>query len=101
LLAVIQVLMRMWYDDEGMYRIFGGREAMIESPLLEEFRAEIQQKGIQQVLEVRFGTVPSEVFTSLQPFQDEEQLTNLLRQASVCSSLEAFRTFVSSLTPQQ
>ena len=40
LLAVTQVLAGLRYNDPGLFQILGGREAMIESPVLQELKAE-------------------------------------------------------------
>ena len=40
LLAVTQILAGMRYNDPRLFQILGGREAMIESPVLQEFLAE-------------------------------------------------------------
>ncbi|MGO9464000.1 MAG: hypothetical protein ACLQIB_51335 [Isosphaeraceae bacterium] len=40
LLAVTQVLARLRYNDERFFQLLGGRKAMIESPVLQELKAE-------------------------------------------------------------
>ena len=63
LLAVTQVLARLRYNDERLFQLFGGRKAMIESPVLQELKAEWTQgreettrRDILKFLETRFGT---------------------------------------------
>src|SRR5919198_6056424 len=63
LLAVAQVLARLRYNDPGILSIFGGRQAMIESPLIQELMAERGHKYIMRVLEERFGSVPQDIRT--------------------------------------
>jgi hypothetical protein len=46
LLAVTQILAGMRYNSSRLFQILGGREAMIESPELQEFLAECQRKFI-------------------------------------------------------
>ena len=40
LLAVTQLLARLRYNDSRLFELFGGRQAMIESPVLQELKAE-------------------------------------------------------------
>jgi hypothetical protein len=40
LLAVTQILAGLRYNDPRLFQLLGGREAMIESPVLQEFVAE-------------------------------------------------------------
>jgi hypothetical protein len=63
LLAVTQFLTRLRYHDPKLFQLLGGRKAMIESPLLEELKAEwtrevareTSRKNILKCLEARFG----------------------------------------------
>jgi hypothetical protein len=45
LLAVTQFLARLRYNDTRLFEILGGRKAMIESPLLQELKAEWTQEA--------------------------------------------------------
>ena len=60
LLAVTQFLARLRYNDEMLFQILGGREAMIESPVLQELREEWTRetmiKDLMAFLVGRFGT---------------------------------------------
>jgi hypothetical protein len=56
LLAVTQILVGMRYNDSELLQISGGREAMIESPVLQQFLAESQRKSIMLFLVERFGS---------------------------------------------
>ncbi len=96
LLAVTQVLTRLRYNEPGLLAILGGKQIMIESPLIQELVAERAQKAILLVLQDRFGTVPPEIISALQPVQDEKKLDELVVWASRCPDLEAFRKRLTS-----
>lgn len=91
LLAVIQVLMRMWYNEPQLFAIFGGQQAMIESPLIQEIIAQRFHKVILRRLEARFGTVPSDLATELRAVTDDDQLDALIDWATQAPDLQAFR----------
>ena len=63
LLAVSQVLAKLRFDDVNILNLFGGKQVMIESPLIQELVDEAvlsqKQKDILQILKVRFGDVPA------------------------------------------
>ena len=96
LLAVAQALARLRYNDPGILSIFGGRQAMIESPLIQELMQEVAaervHKAILRFLAARFGSVPPEVEAAVRAVQDESRLDNLVDWAALCPDLEAFRT---------
>jgi hypothetical protein len=83
--------------------LFGGIQAMIESPLIQELlaetvaatraqtRAETQRKAILRVLSSRFGSIPPDIVTALRPIQEEAKLNDLIDCATNCPNLEAFR----------
>jgi hypothetical protein len=91
LLAVSQVLTELRFPNPELSRLFGGQQAMIESPLLLKMRAGVLHKGILAVLKARFGTIPGSITKQLQGILDEEKLTNLNVVAAQCPDLEAFR----------
>ena len=95
LLAVTQVLMDLVHYDAPLYAIFGGKEAMIESPLLNELIdekvAERSQQDVLEVLEARFGLVPLDVAQRVKQVRNADNLSQLIRQAARCPDLEAFR----------
>jgi hypothetical protein len=91
LLAVTQVLLGLRYNDPGLLAIFGGAEAMIESPVLQRFVAERMHRAILGLLEARFGPVPPEVAQALRAILDDERLQQLNEQAGTCPDLAAFR----------
>ena len=54
-MAVCQVLTRLKYNEPQLLAIFGGKQIMIESPLIQEIVAERMHKDILGVLEARLG----------------------------------------------
>lgn len=53
LIAVIQVLTGLRYNDPGLLKLLGGREAMIESPVLQEIVQEAVDKALAKAHEDR------------------------------------------------
>jgi predicted transposase YdaD len=96
LLAVTQVMSRLRYNKLDLMALFGGRQAMIESPLIQELLVEQRQNYIVRVLKTRFGLLPSDVGAALLPIQDEAKLDELLDWAVSCPDLESFRARLSS-----
>ena len=91
LLAVSQVMTGLRFPDPELLRLFGGKEPMIESPLLQKMRAETLQEAILVLLKDRFDTVPRNVNKPLREIIDEKKLQQLILQAAKCPDLEAFR----------
>ena len=95
LLAVTQVLARLRYNEPGQLALFGGRQSMIESPLIkeleEEFTLKAMHKSILRVLEARFGPVPEDVRTAVQRVVNEPALLEMTSLAARCPDLDAFR----------
>jgi hypothetical protein len=107
LLAVMQVLTHLRYNDPRFFAILGGREVVINSPILQDILQDpemlVRLKGVQdlltetrrqyivQALSVRFGDIPPEVVTTLQGVNEPERLDDLHRWAAVCPDLDAFR----------
>jgi hypothetical protein len=79
---------------------------MIESPLLQELLAQVRQEAmletmqrdIVEVLESRFGVVPSEFAVELRTVLDEQRLQELYRFAVLCPDTESFRARLRSST---
>ncbi len=98
LLAVTQVLAGLRYNDPGLFQILGGRKAMIESPVLQELKAEWTSEAaretirsaIVEFLVARFGSGAEELGARLETINDEARLKELVRYAAVCPDLEAF-----------
>ena len=95
LLAVAQVLTRLRYNELGLLQIFGGSQAMIESPLIQEVLAERMHRAIASVLLRRFGTVPHDVLAQLKLILDDVKLDELTFWAGECPDLDSFRTRLS------
>lgn len=90
LLVVTQVLASLRYNDPQLLAILGGRDAMIESPLLKEFAASVRRKDILVSLKDRFGSVPVETVTALQNVIDDDELEALLKWSFHCPDVESF-----------
>jgi predicted transposase YdaD len=99
LLAVTQVLAGLRYNDPGVAELFGGRQTMIESPVIQELVEEVEQKAMQKgkhddillFLESRFGLVPQEVGDAVRRVSEEARLRSLIQLAARCADIEAFR----------
>jgi hypothetical protein len=95
LLAVSQVLAGLRYDDPRLFQILGGREAMIESPVLQQLEAEWTQEAhrndIIESLTARFGDEAEKLAAKLDVIDDEARLKELVRAAATCPDLDAFR----------
>jgi hypothetical protein len=100
LLAVAQVLTQLRYNNPALLTIFGGSQAMIESPLIDEIvtraKCEGQRKAIVKFLTTRLGPVPAELVAHLQTIADEARLDELAGWAASCPDLDAFRAQLSS-----
>jgi hypothetical protein len=95
LLAVTQLLTGLRYNDPRLFQILGGRKAMIESPVLQELKAEWTRetliKAVIDVLVARFGAKAEALETELQAIGDEARLKALIKHAARCRSLSSFR----------
>jgi hypothetical protein len=91
LLGVTQFLARLNDNDPRLFQIFGGRKAMIDSPVLRELLAERDRHVILTVLGARFGQDADAVQAGLNRIKGEKRLTELAKQAATCPDLEAFR----------
>src|SRR5271157_1775291 len=102
LLAVTQFLTRLRYHDPKLFQLLGGRKAMIESPLLEELKAEWTRElkaewtreAILKFLEARFGIAARALEAELKTV-DEDRLDDLLSLAATCRTLASFQKKVS------
>jgi hypothetical protein len=98
------VLARLRYNPPELLAIFGGDQAMIESPLIKEIteRAEARgqargatrakQDSILRILNARFKTVPEDVSQRLLAITDLDRLDLLFDRALQCADLESFRS---------
>ena len=95
LLAVTQVLAGLRYNEVGLFQLLGGRNAMIESPVLQELKAEWtredKRRTIVDFLVARFGPEAEEIATQLETIADDARLKELIKLAAVCSDLQSFR----------
>jgi len=72
---------------------------MIESPVLQELKAEWTREAAREanrhiivdVLVARFGSQAEEFATRLETIDDDARLKELVKVAAVCSGLESFR----------
>jgi hypothetical protein len=95
LLATSLVLASLRYTEEHLLAILGGKQAMIESPLVREFVTEAvtnsKQEDILTILRARFEAVPAETEARLRTVEDADQLKALLSFAALCPDLVAFQ----------
>jgi hypothetical protein len=69
---------------------------MIESPLLDELKAEWTQEALVDVLVARFGSKAAALETEIKAIVHEARLKELVKSAATCRSLGSFRK---QLTP--
>lgn len=104
LLAVTQVLTRLRYNDSHLLAILGGQAVMIESPLLDELRAEwtasammdVKTDDILSVLQARFGPVPQDLGDAIRRIKDLSLLDALLEAAAKCQDMATFQALLHS-----
>ena len=98
LTAVAQILAGLAFPDRRFFNLFGGPEAMIESPVLDEVKelirvrmyAEGHREMVLDFLGERFGPVPEDTRTKLAAITDIARLKALIRSAATCPDLAAF-----------
>ncbi|HEY7329843.1 MAG TPA: hypothetical protein VH592_19570 [Gemmataceae bacterium] len=91
LLVVSQVVAGLRFPDPALLQLLGGREPMIESPLIQKVIAESIQQDILALLKDRFDTVPRNVTKLLREVLDEKKLRQLILLAAKSPDLETFR----------
>jgi hypothetical protein len=91
LLVMTQVMTGLRFPDPELLTLFGGKQTMLQSPLLQKMRAETIQELILDALKDRFSTVPRDVTKHLREVLDEKKLRQLHRVAIKCPNPEAFR----------
>jgi hypothetical protein len=91
LLAVSQVLAQLRYNDPDLLAILGGKQIMIESPLINQIVAEARQEDILKFLQARFDSVPDDVSERLRAVRGEKKLVALIKHAARCRDINAFR----------
>lgn len=92
LFAVTQILARLRYNDPNLISMLGGRDFMIESPLIDELRAEERQDDILRFLTVRFGPIPADIRIPLKELYNLDRLGGLIEAAALAQDLDAFRS---------
>jgi hypothetical protein len=100
--AVTQILAGLAFPDKRFLDLFGGAQAMIESPVLDEvkeilrkqyeaeFTARATRRAIRATLEARFGAAPADRVAPLDAIADDARLRELVRLAATCPDLDAF-----------
>jgi hypothetical protein len=91
LIVISQVMAELRFPGLDMLTFFGGKLAMIESPLLQRVQAERSHNLILAVLKARFKAVPRDVTRPLRKIENEKRLTKLNVLASTCADLDVFR----------
>jgi hypothetical protein len=95
LLAVTQVLASLRYNERVLFQLLGGRGAMIESPVLQELKAEWTREArcqaIIEFLVARFGVEAEEVANRLDAIDDDVRLKEIVKLAAECPDLSSFR----------
>jgi hypothetical protein len=94
LLAVSQVLTKLRFPDPQLLALFGGRQIMIDSPLIRELVAENTQQtkheDLVRFLEGRFGAVPDALAARIKSVRKKNDLDALVFFAGQCPDLAAF-----------
>jgi predicted transposase YdaD len=106
LMAVTQILASLAFPDKRFLDLFGGADAMIESPVLDEVKEILRKRyeaegalqgalralreAVLANLEARFGTIPVERVAALNTIADETRLKELHRLAITCPDLNTF-----------
>jgi hypothetical protein len=91
MLAITEVMTGLRFPGSELLKLFQGKQAMIESPVVQRWMAEGAQNLILAMLKKRFKTVPRDLTKALRAIQDEEKLATLSFRASDCKDLDAFR----------
>lgn len=95
LLAVSQVLTMLRFPDPQLLALFGGRQVMIDSPLIrelvEETTQQARQEDIVRFLQGRFGTVPDALAVRIKSVRKKKELDALISIAAQCLDLVAFQ----------
>jgi hypothetical protein len=102
LLAVTQILAGLAFPNRRILDLFGGADAMIESPVLDEvkailakrYEAEGRVKALREAvisnLETRFPGLSADRIATLNTITDETRLKELHRLAITCPDVDAF-----------
>jgi hypothetical protein len=98
LLTVTQVLTSLRYNDPKLLSLLGGHAVMIETPLLNELKAEGRAEGkadaILRLLRRSVGDVPEELERSVLEIRDQARLDLLLDAAVAARDLAVFKRLI-------
>ena len=89
--VVSEVMAQLRFPGSELWRIFTGAQNVIESPLVQQWKAEAVHEVILDLLKDRFTTVPRDVSKQLRAIVKEKKLRELGRLAMKCRDLDAFR----------
>ena len=89
--VISQVMTQVRFPGSDLTDLFRGVRTMIESPLIEQWRAEGVHELILDTLDDRFGSSPRDVSRLLRKIVDERKLKKLNRVAIKCANLDTFR----------
>lgn len=96
LIAVTQVLTKLRFPDPQLLTLFGGKQVMIDSPLIREIVTENTQQtmheAIQLVLAGRFGAVTDALGARIKSVRRKGELDALVQFAGTCRDLAAFES---------
>ncbi len=96
LLALAHVFATLTINDSDLlHRLLEERPMIMESPFVQElvFKAETRQRAedIKEVLEGRFGFLPSDLVSRLEALVDRAHLKRLVNLSGRCQDIEEFR----------
>ena len=91
LLAIAEVMTGLRFPNPEFLAFFAGKKTMIESPVVQRWKAESLQDAILELLKDRFGAVPRDVAKPLGKILNEKRLKKLNVLAAKCPDLDAFR----------
>ena len=104
LAAVTVILAGLAYPGRNILSLFGGAEAMIESPVLDEVmdivrkreRMAAVRESLIAFLGARFGPLPAGIHAVVTDVNDLGRLNDLVRQAATCPNMAAFAASIGS-----
>jgi hypothetical protein len=91
MLAISELMTGLRFPNSQLLKLFEGKQAMIESPVVQRWKAESLHEAIIAVLKNRFNAVPRDVAKQLRNIRDEKRLIQLNVQAAQCEDLDVFR----------
>lgn len=95
MLVISDVMTQLRFPGADFSKLFHGAQKMLESPLIQKWKAESLHDAIVAVLKNRFGAVPREVTKPLRALREEKKLITLNVLAAKCRDLDAFRDALS------